>query len=214
MKKIYIIGAGGFAREVAWLIEDINEKNPTWKIMGFIDENEDNIGKELNGYKVLGNLEYLNKQERAYVTIAIGTGEIRENISSKIEKHEYPILIHPSVIISKLVNIGKGTIICAGSIVTTNIEIENHVIINLDCTIGHDVNLKNYTTILPSVNISGNVTVGERTMMGTGSAIIQGLNVGRDTIIGAGAIVVKNIPDNCTAVGNPAKPIKFKVKGN
>ncbi|MGL4861772.1 MAG: acetyltransferase [Cetobacterium sp.] len=214
MKKIYIVGSGGFAREVAWLIEDINEKNPTWVIMGFIDENEDNIGKELNGYKVLGNLEYLNKQEKSYVTIAIGTGEVREKISDKIKKHKFSILIHPSVMLSKFVNIGEGTIICAGSIVTTNIDIGNHVIINLDCTVGHDANLKNYTTILPSVNISGNVTVGERTMIGTGSAVIQGLSIGSDTIIGAGAIVVKNIPDNCTAVGNPAKPIKFKLKGN
>lgn len=214
MKKIYIVGSGGFAREVAWLIEDINEKKPTWKIMGFIDENEDNIGKELNGYKVLGNLEYLNKQEKSYVAIAIGTGEVREKISDKIKKHKFSILIHPSVMLSKFVNIGEGTIICAGSIVTTNIDIGNHVIINLDCTVGHDANLKNYTTILPSVNISGNVTVGERTMIGTGSAVIQGLSIGSDTIIGAGAIVVKNIPDNCTAVGNPAKPIKFKLKGN
>lgn len=214
MKKIYIVGSGGFAREVAWLIEDINEKNPTWEIMGFIDENEDNIGKELNGYKVLGNLEYLNKHEKAYVTIAIGTGEVRKKISDKIKKHEFSILIHPSVMLSKFVNIGEGTIICAGSIITTNIDIGNHVIINLDCTVGHDVNLKNYTTILPSVNISGNVIVGERTMIGTGSAVIQGLSIGSDTIIGAGAIVVKNIPDNCTAVGNPARPIKFKLKGN
>lgn len=214
MKKIYIVGSGGFAREVAWLIEDINEKNPTWEIMGFIDENEANISKELNGYRVLGNLEYLNKQERAYVTIAIGTGEVREKISTKIKNHEFPVLVHPSVMLSKFVNIGEGTIICAGSIVTTNIDIGNHVIINLDCTIGHDANLKNYTTILPSVNISGNVIVGERTMIGTGSAVIQGLSIGSDTIIGAGAIVVKNIPDNCTAVGNPAKPIKFKIEGN
>lgn len=214
MKKIYIVGAGGFAREVAWLIEDINEKNPTWEIMGFVDENEDNIGKELNGYKVLGNLEYLNKQEKANVTIAIGTGEIRENISNKIKNHEFPVLIHPSVIISRFVNIGEGTIICAGSIITTNIEIENHVIINLDCTIGHDVNLKNYTTILPSVNVSGNVVIDERTMVGTGSAIIQGIKIGKDSIIGAGSIVVKEIPSSCTAVGNPAKPIKFKKEGN
>ena len=213
MKKIYIVGSGGFAREVAWLIEDINEKNPTWEIMGFIDENEDNIGKELNGYKVLGDLEYLNNQEKSYVTIAIGIGKVRQKIIKKINKHEFPVLIHPSVIVSKFVTIGEGSIICAGSIITTNIEIEKHVIINLDCTIGHDVNLKNYTTILPSVNISGNVTIEERTMIGTGSAIIQGLNIGMDTIIGAGSVVIKSIPGSCTAVGNPARPIKFNSTG-
>ncbi|MGL5613393.1 acetyltransferase [Cetobacterium sp.] len=210
MKKIYIVGSGGFAREVAWLIEDINEKNPTWVIMGFIDENEDNIGKELNGYKVLGNLEYLNKQERAYVTIAIGTGEIRESISNKIENHEFSILVHPSVIMSKFVAIGEGTIICAGNIITTNIEMGNHVIINLDCTIGHDVILKNYATILPSANISGNVVIGEKTTIGTGSAIIQGISIGNQCMIGAGSVVNKAIMDYATAVGIPARVIKVK----
>lgn len=210
MKKIYIVGAGGFAREVAWLIEDINEKNPTWEIVGFIDENEENIGRELNGYKVLGDLEYLNKQEKAYVTIAIGTGEVRESIYNKIEKHEFPILIHPSVIISKFVNIGEGTIICAGNIITTNIEIGNHVIINLDCTIGHDVILRNYTTILPSANVSGNVIIGEKTTIGTGSAIIQGISIGKQCMIGAGSVVNKVISDYATAVGIPARIIKVK----
>lgn len=210
MKKIYIVGAGGFAREVAWLIEDINEKNPIWEIMGFIDENEENIGKELNGYKVLGNLEYLNKQEKAYVIIAIGTGEVRESISNKIEKHEFPVLIHPSVIISKFVTIGEGTIICAGNIITTNIEIGNHVIINLDCTIGHDVILRNYTTILPSANVSGNVIIGEKTTIGTGSAIIQGISIGKQCMIGAGSVVNKVISDYVTAVGIPARVIKVK----
>lgn len=213
MEKIYIVGAGGFAREVAWLIEDINDKNPVWELAGFIDENKTNVGKKLNGYLVLGDVEYLNKQEKANVVIAIGSGEARENLSKKIKNHVYPTLIHPSVIKSKYMTIDEGTIVCAGSIITTNINIGKHVIINLDCTIGHDVILENYTTILPSVNVSGNVVIDERTMLGTGSAIIQGLKIGKDSIIGAGAIVVKDIPNNCTAVGNPAKPIKFKVEG-
>lgn len=210
MKKIYIVGAGGFSREVAWLIEEINEKKPTWEIMGFIDEDKENIGKELNGYKVLGDLEFLNKQEKANVTIAIGTGEVREKIIKKIKKHEFPILIHPSVIISRFTNIGEGTIICAGNIITTNVVIEKHVIINLDCTIGHDVILKNYTTILPSANISGNVIIGEKTTIGTGSAIIQGITVGKQCMIGAGSVVNKAILDYATAVGIPARIIKIK----
>lgn len=210
MKKIYIVGAGGFAREVAWLIEEINEINPTWEVVGFIDENIDLIGKEFNGYKVLGDLEYLNNQEKAHVVIAIGTGEIREKLANKIKNHIFPILIHPSVIKSKSVQIGEGTIICAGSIITTNIEIGNHVVISIDSKISHDSILKNYVTILPSVNISGNIIIDENTMIGTGTAIIQGLEIGRNTVIGAGSVVTRNIPASCTAIGSPARPIKFK----
>lgn len=210
MKKIYIVGAGGFAREVAWLIEDINEKKLTWEIAGFIDDNLENLGKELNGYKVLGDMDYLNNQSKANVVIAIGNGEIREKIANKIKKHEFPVLIHPSVIKSKIVEIEEGSIVCAGNIITTNIKIGKYNIINLDSTIGHDVILEDYVTVLPSVNISGNVNIGLRTTIGTGTAIIQGVEIGKDCMIGAGSVVNKAIQNYSTAVGVPARVIKTK----
>lgn len=210
MEKIYIVGAGGFAREVAWLIEDINKKTPKYEIIGFVEDNSKNIGKELNGYKILGDIDYLNSiEEKVNVVIAIGTGKVRKMIVERIKNKKYPILIHPNVRSSNFVNIGEGSIICSGNIITTNIEIGKHVILNLDCTVGHDAILKDYTTILPGVHISGNTEVGEGTMLGTGTVVIQGVKIGENSIVGAGSVVVKEIQDNCTAVGSPAKAIKF-----
>jgi sugar O-acyltransferase (sialic acid O-acetyltransferase NeuD family) len=210
MKDIVIIGAGGFGREVAWMIEDINKVNKEWNIVGFVDDNEAIQGTEINGYKVVGNIEWLRNQELSVVN-AIGDPIIKKKVMERIEgsKNFYPVLIHPSVIYSDKVSFGEGSIICAGSIITVNIEIGRHVIVNLDCTIGHDAVLGDYTTILPSVNVSGFVKTEECVNVGTGSAIIQGVTVGKNTVIGAGAVVVKDLPANCTAVGAPAKPIKF-----
>lgn len=210
MKDIVIIGAGGFGREVAWLIEDINKVNKKWNIVGFVDDNNTLLGKEINGYKVIGNIDWL-KEQQYYVVCAIGDPIIKKQTMDRLQwsKNVYPILIHPSVIYSNKVKINEGSIICAGTILTVNIDIGKHVIINLDCTIGHDSVIEGYTTILPSVNISGAVRLEECVNMGTGSLVIQGLSVGKNTIIGAGAVVVKDIPPNCTAVGSPAKPIKY-----
>lgn len=210
MKDIVIIGAGGFGREVAWLIEDINKEKLEWNIVGFVDDNESIQGSEINGYKVVGNINWLKEQE-LFVVNAVGDPITKKIVMDKLDgsKNQYPVLIHPSVIYSQLVNFGEGSIICAGTIITVNIEIGKHVIINLDCTIGHDANIGDYSTILPSVNVSGFVKTEECVSVGTGSAIIQGVNVGKNTVIGAGAIVVKDLPANCTAVGSPAKPIKF-----
>ncbi|MWK60345.1 transferase, partial [Pseudomonas otitidis] len=94
------------------------------------------------------------------------------------------------------------------TIITVDIKIGNHVIINLDCTLGHDDIIHDYVTIYPSVNVSGNVEVGECSELGTGMQIIQGKIIGNETIVGAGAVVIRDIPDKCTAVGNPAKVIK------
>ena len=210
MKDIVIIGAGGFGREVAWLIEDINIKNVEWNIFGFVDDNQAIQGTKIYGYKVVGDIDWLKEQELCVVN-AIGDPIIKKKVMEKLagSKNRYPVLIHPSVINSGSVNFGEGSIVCAGNIITVNIEIGKHVIINLDCTIGHDANIGDYSTVLPSVNISGFVKTEECVSVGTGSAIIQGVNIGRNTVVGAGAVVVKDLPANCTAVGSPAKPIKF-----
>ncbi len=215
MKDIVIIGAGGFGREVQWLIERINDssrKDNRWNILGYIDDNVE-AGTDINGYRVLGGMEYLlSTSTPLAVTCAIGASKIREKAISKIRAQQnlyFPNLIDPSVLKSDLIEIGEGNIICAGTIMTVNIRIADFCIVNLDCTIGHDDVLDSFVTIYPSVNVSGCVHVGMCSELGTGTQIIQGKNIGSGTIIGAGAVVVKNMPDECTAVGSPCKPIKF-----
>lgn len=79
------------------------------------------------------------------------------------------------------------------------------MIINLDCTLGHDDVIEDFVTIYPSVNVSGNVIVGECCELGTGVQIIQGKKIKPNTIIGAGAVVVKNIDQAGIYIGIPAK---------
>ena len=210
MKDLVIIGAGGFGREVAWLIEDINKIEPQWNILGFVDDNEDIIGAEFNGYKVLGKVDWLLDQ-KLHVVNAIGDPIAKQDVMKRLTftANTYPVLIHPSVVYSSTINFGEGAIICPGNVITVNIEIGKHAIVNFSCTIGHDAKIGNFSTILPGVNVSGYVNIGECVSVGTGSAIIQGVSIGENTIVGAGSVVIRDLPANCTAVGSPAKPIKF-----
>ena len=212
MKDIAIIGAGGFGREVAWLIEDINKVKNEWNIVGFVDDDESVQGKDINGYKVIGNINWLKEQE-LFVVNAIGNPVIKKKVMDHLEvsKNQYPVLIHPSVIYSDRVTFGEGSIICAGNVLTVNIEIGDHVIVNISSTIGHDSKIGRYSTVLPGVKISGCVNIEECVSIGTGTSIIQGVNIHKNTVIGAGSVIVKDLPANCTAVGVPAKPIKFKT---
>lgn len=210
MKDLYIIGAGGFGRDVAWLVERINEIEPTWNIKGFIDDNESRWGTKENDYVVLGGCDYLKTLGEVYAVCAIGAAKVRKSVIEKIQESsiKFATLIDPSVLISKRVEVGEGTIICANSILTVDIKIGKHVIINLDCTIGHDNIIDDFVTIYPSVNVSGNVHLGECSELGTGMQIIQGKTVAKNTIIGAGAVVVRDIEVSGTYVGSPAKKIK------
>ena len=213
MKDLIIFGASGFGREVAWTVERINKSNPTWKLLGFMDDDESIQGTEINGYKVLGKTADIVNYPDAFFICAVGSSKVREKIVEKLKKInpniKFGTIIDPSVDMSEFVSIGEGTIICAHTIITVNISIGEHVIINLDCTIGHDAVLNDFVTLYPSVNVSGITNIGYAVELGTGMQIIQGKSIGEYSIVGAGSIVVRDIPDKCTAVGSPAKPIKY-----
>lgn len=213
MKDLYIVGAGGFGRDILWLTERINSVTPIWQVKGFIDDSEKMQGKAPGGCPVLGGCDYFEGlSQEVWVVVAIGSAKTRRSIVEKLSRYDglhFATLIDPSVILSDRVRIGEGCMICAGTILTVDISIGNHVIINLDCTLGHDDVLEDYVTLYPSVNVSGCVTVGQETELGTGMQIIQGIRIGGQSILGAGTVVIKDIPQSCTAVGNPARIVRY-----
>jgi sugar O-acyltransferase (sialic acid O-acetyltransferase NeuD family) len=213
MKDIVIYGSGGLAREVAHLIEIINSGSQEWNILGFIDDNEQSRGKIINGYEVLGGIEWFETNTKQInVAPGIGSPSIKRKIINKVctyDNIDFPNIIHPDVNLAINNKIGYGNIICEGSTLTCNIIIGNFVTINLNCTVGHDSILDDFCTISPNSSISGNVHLFEGVDFGTNATIIQGISVGRYSIIGAGSVILKDIPENCTAVGMPAKPIKY-----
>ena len=215
MKKISIFGAGGFGREVKLLIEQINEAEKEWEFIGFWDDDK-NLPDTINEASLLGGMSELNEYNEGelYLVCAVGEPSIKEKIINSIKNPliKFPVLIHPTAISGneKFVTIGEGTIIAAGVIITVNIEIGKHVILNLMCTVGHDTKIGDFSSFMPSVNISGEVDIENNVYAGTGSKIINQLKIGKNTTVGAGAVVAKSLPDNCVAVGIPAKPIKFK----
>lgn len=212
MKNIAIYGAGGFGREVKMLIDQINEKEKQFNFIGFFDDGIEK-GKLINGYQVLGSIKDLNNYDgELQLVFSLAEPRLKKKILANITKKDilYPVLIHPSCFIGKdNVIIGEGSIICAGTMITIDINIGKHVILNLCCTVGHDTKIGDFSSFMPSVNISGEINLGEGVYCGTGAKLINQLKIGEGTIIGAGAVVSKDLPAYCTAVGVPAKPIKF-----
>jgi len=212
LKNIAIFGASGLGREVLMLIHQINQAVPTWNMIGFYDDNTD-TPKTINKYPYLGNLEALQEvNEPLYVAIAIGNPGIKAQIAEKITnpKIQFAVLIHPDVPNQpyQFNQIGDGAIITQGCILTTNVTLGRHVLLNLGCTLGHDVKLGDYCSLMPHVNIAGNSMLGKEVYVGTNATVIQFLKVGSKAIIGAGAVVHRDLPASVTAVGIPAKVIK------
>jgi sugar O-acyltransferase (sialic acid O-acetyltransferase NeuD family) len=210
MKKLVIIGAGGFGREVLWLVNEINCKSAEWRVVGFLDDNDNVEGQNIAGIPVLGRIEKHKNHLDAHFILAVGNPIAKRKIFEKLDgKTKFATLIHPSVLIGDRVEIGDGSIVCANSVLTVDIIVGQHVIFNLSCTIGHDTKVQDFASFMPSVNISGEVHVETGVFVGTGAKIINQVNIGANSVVGAGAVVSKSLPPNCTAVGIPAKPIKF-----
>lgn len=198
--NIHIIGAGGFGREVRSFSEVAG-----FQFQGFVDDNLSLAG-------VSCTISEFGKQEEITTVLAVGDSNIRKSIYAKLPAHaQYPIIVHPSVILqdTKSIQLGEGVIACAANIFTCNIQIGAFSIINLNCTIGHDVKMGEFCSLMPSVNLSGSVTLGNGVFIGSGATILQGITIGDGAVIGAGAVVTKDVAPHTTVVGVPAKPIKI-----
>ncbi len=203
-----IVGAGGFGREVAWLA---TEALTPCKVLGFLDDRSDIPAAELGGYALLGNVDSWQDFPATQFVIAIGNPRVRRKVVQRMEAQGKPffgILVHNSCMFGPKCRFEDGAIVCAGCILTTNIRIGSHAIVNIGSTVGHDVDIGNYVTIAPNVSISGCVSLADGVEIGTAAAIRQGISVGKGAMLGMGSTLTKNIPDNHFYFGVPAKPVK------
>jgi len=216
-KKVVIIGAGGSGRELLSLLEDCSQDMPQYDILGFIVQKEyAQPGEVVNGYPVLGDFDWFEKTFRdVYAICAVGGPQDRRRLIEYAagKGAQFCSVIHPLASVSKWVEIGVGSIVSAGSILSVQARVGNHVYINLNCTISHDVVVQDYVTVSPGTHISGNVVVGEGSYIGTGTNIIQKVHIGSWSIIGAGSVIIRDVPANTTVVGNPGRVIKERENG-
>ena len=196
---MYLYGASGHAKVIIEILELCGVV-----VKGLFDDNPEI--RNILDYKVLGsfNSSILNNDQ---LIISIGDNNLRKEISKKIFV-DFGIAIHPSAVISKRSNIGSGTVIMGNAIINSDTKIGKHVIINTSASIDHDCTIEDFVHISPNVALCGSVTVQEGTHIGAGSVVIPGVKIGKWCIIGAGSVIIKDVPDNCTVVGNPARVIK------
>jgi len=204
---IYVLGCGGFSKEVLLLIDAIG----TYNFKGFIDydpsESELFIGQK--SFPVISEKDFLQKYpSTSNIMLAIGVGDPKliNKLSEKFKDYTFPNLIHPGAELNLHYNsIGRGNVITSNVVFTVNIEIGNFNVFNLSSTIGHDSRIGNYNVINPSVNISGGVEIGNQNLLGVGSIVLQYKKIGNETTVGAGSLVTKNVEDNTIVIGVPAK---------
>lgn len=216
-RRIVILGAGGFAREVRWLVEEIDAAQPGLEFLGYVVSDLARPGEHDSKAEVLGDVSWLlaNRGKFDALAIGIGTPAARLKVSSELlpqfpEDH-WPALVHPSARMDRRsARIGPGVLVCAGVMGTVNLNLEPFSLVNLSCTLGHECVIGRGSVLNPTVNISGGVLIGEGALVGTGAQVLQYLKVGKGATVGGGAVVTKDVADGVTVVGAPAKPLERK----
>ena len=207
MKEIILLGAGGHAAVILDILKAQITNGEKIKIKGLLD---DSNKKECMGYPILGSTLEANdfNEENTYFIIAIGSNEIRYNLSEKYGHLKFFTAIHPSAIIGSQVAIGDGTVVMPNAVINANSQIGQHVIINTGAIVEHDNLIGDYVHLSPNATLCGTVRVKPLTHIGAGATVIQGKMIGMQSIVGAGATVITDIPDGVVAAGTPAKVIK------
>lgn len=215
MKDIAIFGAGGFGKEVACLINRINEKEPTWNLVGFFDDNPEKKGTMVSHYApCLGGIDELNAYDKELaITIPIGDSLIVKNVYSRIvnKKIYYPNLIMTDFKMgdSETFKLGQGNIIQGNCSVSCDVEFGDFNVLNGAIAFGHDAKVGSFNTFMPGTTISGGVTIGDENFFGVGSIVLQMLKIGNQVRLGAGSVMMTKPKDGNLYIGNPATKFRF-----
>ena len=210
MKDIAIFGAGGFGKEVAAILQIINEQSPNWNLVGFFDDGVEK-GTSISRYgKVLGGVEMLDQwNEPLSVVFAIGNPKVLEQLVSKITNPNinFPNIIHPDVYFAdkKTLEMGRGNVVMRGCSFSVDVKVGDFNQFNSISALAHDVSIGSYNVLMPLTRVSGEVEIGDCNAFGIGTIVLQKIKIGNRVKVAPSSVVMRKTKDDCFYMGNPAK---------
>ncbi|WP_417583080.1 acetyltransferase [Pelagibacterium sp.] len=203
MRRLAVIGAGGHGRVVAEAADMAG-----WTVLFF----DDHAAGHRFGWPVCGPVAALLADPEVVdgAIVAIGNNRLRLELTHRLMAAGMPMpaIVHPATCASLRANLGAGTFLAAGAVVSIGATLGIATIINTGASVDHDCTIADGVHLSPGVRLSGLVTIGECTWLGTGSNVRNDIVIGRDSIIGVGAAVVADIGDGVVAQGVPARVVR------
>jgi sugar O-acyltransferase (sialic acid O-acetyltransferase NeuD family) len=210
MSRYVVVGASGHAQEVAWTVREQARAEGKRCDLLFVDDRVPR-GPLASGLgEVIGPLDAVaDYVANATLVLAVGLPEPKRNVVARLAPLHptWATVVHPSATIGPNVELGEGSYIAAGAILTVNVRVGRFVTVNAHCLVAHEDVIGDFATLHPDVHLAGDVTIGEGCELGSGSVVIQHLRIGDWAVLGAGTVAVRPLAGRATYVGVPARPL-------
>lgn len=206
-KSLYLVGAGGFGRELAFWLEHHPEANKRWAIAGFLDDNPQALEGYDFPYPIVGDISTCQPGPNDLFICAIGVPGIKKQVVTCLQTKgaRFISFVHPSVVVGGKVTLGEGVVLCPGVILTSCLTVGNFVMINCHSSAGHDCTIGDFCTISGHCDLTSFTTLEQGVFLGTGARLLPRIKVGAGATIGAGSVVIHHVKEKATVFGNPAR---------
>jgi sugar O-acyltransferase (sialic acid O-acetyltransferase NeuD family) len=207
LPELYIVGAGGFGRELYGWLKDSPDWGCQWEFAGFLDDNLSALDGFDYDAKVVARLSDWTPGPSQRFACGIGNVALKEKVCSPLLSGgaQFLTFVHPSAIVGANVVIGSGTVVCPRVTLTCDIQIGEMVMINLHSTVGHDASIGNGSTLSAHCDLTGGSRIGSGVFLGSGARILPGKSVGDGAVVGAGSVVIRDVKAGDRVFGNPAR---------
>lgn len=209
-RPLLLVGGGGLAREVLATVRLFPDE---WKPVGALDDDPTRHGADLDGLPVLGGSEIVHDMPDAAVLVCIASARRplgRMNVVGRINlpQDRYATIVHPAASVPEGAALGPGTVLLAGTVVTTPLRLGAHVVAMPHVLVTHDDEVADGVTFAGRAALGGAVRVGESAYLGQGSCVREGVTIGAGAVVGMGSVVLTDVPAGEVWVGNPARRLR------
>jgi sugar O-acyltransferase (sialic acid O-acetyltransferase NeuD family) len=213
IRKLVVLGAGGTARDVLSIIEDINFVEDVYDCIGLLDDNPNLWGSTIQGIRVIGPIREAKTIAEAAFVNTLGSPrnyQARQEVSQAlgVSRHNFESIVHPTAVISRHAEIGMGSIIFPKVVLMANVRLGQQVLVLVHSVMNHDAVVGEFSILASGVNISGAVQIGNNCYLGSGSCILENVVIGDQALVGMGSVVLRDVPARTEVAGNPAKVLR------
>ncbi|WP_341720449.1 acetyltransferase [Micromonospora sp. FIMYZ51] len=213
MRSLVIVGAGGFARETVAAVRAVNDLRPSWRLLGFLDDDPGLHGTERVGLPVLGGTDRLAELGDPAIVVCVGNPRdhtVRRRVVHRLAlpAERYATIVHPGAHLGTACSVGPGTVLLAGVVLTADVTVGGHVAVMPHAVLTHDAVVSDHVTIASGARLGGGTVLRPGAYLGAGALIREGVTVGEGSLVGMGAVVLRDVPPGEVWAGNPARRLR------